>query len=499
MADTTAPTKADGAGFAHLSTGRARAALWGVAWSFVNIGVSTLLAALVFLVTSRILAPEDFGAVAFAASVITLAAVLIPAAFGEALVQRAELRPDHLDTLFWLVLGIAVPGYGLLFALSPTIADWSNLPLLEEILPILGLRLIFDAALTVPASLIVRQMRFRSVALRTTIANSISAVVCLVMVLAGFALWALVLSQLVASLTGMLVAFVSAGWRPGGQVRWSSLKEMMGFGGYAMGGKILNELRIDQFLLGAFLGPAVLGLFFFGRRLFQMLQDLTVGAFAPVSSVLLASLQHDGEKRRQAYLAASYGSACLAFPVFAGLCAVASNAVPWVFGPQWAGAVFTVQCFSVIGVMAGLGVMQAALIRNLGRPDWWFRYQAVMQLSTIPIILVFYRFGLDAVMAAIVVRTVVLWPMSVQMAQRMLDMPLSNYARSLQGPVIGAAVMAAWVALLPTLRPDLHAGVLLLLQVGTGAAIYGLVLVLTSFGRLREIAGLLQGRKGRVT
>jgi teichuronic acid exporter len=230
-----------------------------------------------------------------------------------------------------------------------------------------------------------------------------------------------------------------------------------------------------------------------------MLQDLTVGAFAPVSSVLLASLQHDGEKRRQAYLAASFGAACLAFPVFAGLLAVAPTAVPWVFGAQWGGAVFTVQCFSVIGVMAGLGVMQAALIRNLGRPDWWFRYQALMQLSTIPIILVFYRFGLDAVMAAIVVRTVVLWPMSVQMAQRMLDMPLGDYARSLQGPVIGTVAMVLWVALLPSLWPDLHAGMQLLLQVGTGAALYGMVLVLTSFGRLREIAGLIRGRKGRAT
>lgn len=499
MADIAAATKAETAGFAHLSSGRARAALRGVAWSFVNIGISTLLAALVFLVTSRILAPEDFGAVAFAASVITLAAVLIPAAFGEALVQRADLRQDHLDTLFWLVLGIAIPGYGVLVALSPAIAEWSDFPLLEQILPILGLRLIFDAALTVPASLIVRQMRFRSVAVRTTIANGFSAVVCLLMVLAGYALWALVLSQLVASLTGMVVAFAAAGWRPGGQVRWRSLQELMGFGGYAMGGKILNELRIDQFLLGALLGPAVLGLFFFGRRLFQMLQDLTVGAFAPVSSVLLASLQHDGEKRRQAYLAASYGSACLAFPVFVGLLTVAPNAVPWVFGAQWAGAVFSVQCFSVIGVMAGLGVMQAALIRNLGRPDWWFRYQALMQLSTIPIILVFYSFGLNAVMAAIVVRTVILWPMSVRMAQRMLDMPLAQYARSLQGPAIGTAAMAVWVAMLPILRPDLHAGMLLLLQVGTGAVLYGVVLVLTSYGRLREIAGLIQGRKGRVT
>jgi teichuronic acid exporter len=255
-------------------------------------------------------------------------------------------------------------------------------------------------------------------------------------------------------------------------------------------------VRIDQFLLGVFLGPAVLGLFYFGHRLFQMLRELTVGGFAAVSSVLLASLQREDAKRRQAYLAASYASAGVAFPIFAGLLAVAPTAVPWAFGAQWAQAVFTLQCFCIIGVMAGLGQMQGALIRNLGRPDWWFRYQALMQLSTIPIVLIFHRFGLDAVMAALVVRPVVLWPASVRMAQRMLGMPLLQYAQSLRGPTLSTAGMVGWVLLLPTLWPDLSPGMRLLLQVGTGAALYGLILVLTSFGRLLEIARMIRHPKG---
>jgi teichuronic acid exporter len=497
MADTAAPSEGQGAGFAHLSTGRARAALCGGAWSLVNIGVSMLLAALVFLVTSRILVPQDFGAVAFAASIITLFALMIPSAFGEALIQRADPRQDHLDTVFWLVLGIAVTGYGILFALSPQIATWSDVPSLESILPVLGLRLAFDALLMVPASLILRQMEFRSIALRTTVANGIGAVVCLAMVLTGFALWALVASQVISSLTGMIVAFVGAGWRSDAQVRWRPVKELVGLGGYATGSRILNELSIDQLLPGVFLGPAVLGLFYFGRRLFQMLRNMTVGCFAPVSSMLLASLQHEGDKRQQANLAASYTAAGLAFPIFAGLLAVAPTAVPWAFGAQLEGAVFSVQCFCVIGLMARLGPMQAALIRNLGRSGWWFWYQAVVQLSAIPIILIFCRFGLDAVMAAMAVRTIVLWPASVRMAQRMLGIPPRHYIQSLQGPLIVTLAMVAWVVFLPALRPDLRPGAMLFWQIGTGAAPYALILTLTSFGCPREIARPIRNAKGK--
>jgi O-antigen/teichoic acid export membrane protein len=496
MSDIATPLTNRSDGLAHLSSGRARAAMFGALWSFLNIAVSTLLAAGVFLVTSRILLPDDFGAVAFAASIITVLAVLIPTAFGEALVQRKEIERDHLDTLFWLTFAVAALGYGALVVLSPSIAAVSEIPLLAAILPVLGLRLFFDALLTVPASLILRRMQFKAVAVRTTIANGIGAVVCLVMVLMGYALWALVVSQVITSLTTLVVAAVAAGWRPGVQLRWQSLRDLTGFGGYAMGGRMLAELRIDQFLLGALLGPAVLGLFFFGRRLFQMLKDLTVGVFSPVSSVLMASMQGEVEKRRQAYLIASYASAGLAFPVFGGLMAIAPAAVPWAFGPQWEEAVFTVQCFCVVGMMAGLGQMQAALIRNLGRPDWWFWYQAVVQLSTIPIVLLFYPLGLDAVMLAIVVRTLILWPNSVLMAQRMLGMRLWHYIRSLQGPLVGTAAMVAWVVALPWLWPMGSIGMTVLAQVASGAGVYAAVLLVTSFRRVEETVRLVRSARG---
>jgi O-antigen/teichoic acid export membrane protein len=496
MSDIATPLTNRSDGLAHLSSGRARAAMFGALWSFLNIAVSTLLAAGVFLVTSRILLPDDFGAVAFAASIITVLAVLIPTAFGEALVQRKEIERHHLDTLFWLTFAVAALGYGALVVLSPSIAAVSEIPLLAAILPVLGLRLFFDALLTVPASLILRRMQFKAVAVRTTIANGIGAVVCLVMVLMGYALWALVVSQVITSLTTLVVAAVAAGWRPGVQLRWQSLRDLTGFGGYAMGGRMLAELRIDQFLLGALLGPAVLGLFFFGRRLFQMLKDLTVGVFSPVSSVLMASMQGEVEKRRQAYLIASYASAGLAFPVFGGLMAIAPAAVPWAFGPQWEEAVFTVQCFCVVGMMAGLGQMQAALIRNLGRPDWWFWYQAVVQLSTIPIVLLFYPLGLDAVMLAIVVRTLILWPNSVLMAQRMLGMRLWHYIRSLQGPLVGTAAMVAWVVALPWLWPMGSIGMTVLAQVASGAGVYAAVLLVTSFRRVEETVRLVRSARG---
>lgn len=479
----------------HLAAGRARAAVAGLAWSLVNVALTTLLAAGVFLVTSRLLAPEDFGAVALAAAVVALVGVAVPTAFGEALIQRADLRRDHLDTVFWMSLLVGAAGFAAIVLLAPAAAAWSGVPVLAQILPVLGLRLLFDAALTVPASLIVRRMQFRLVALRTAVANGLGAVVCLVLVLQGFALWALVAAQLVTSAAAWAVAQLSAGWRPGLSVSRAALRDLGRFGLYAMGGRALTEARIDQIVMGWALGPAALGLFYFARRLHQMLADLTSGAFSPVSNALMASLQSEPEKRREAFLTASFAAAAVAFPVFLGLIAVAPRAVPMVFGSQWTGAVFAVQCLSAVGLMAALGVLQAALIRNLGRPDWWFRYQAAMQLSTIPIVLLLAPAGLDAILAGIVARTLLLWPLSVRMAGRMLDMAPARYLANLAAPALAAALMAGAVAGLPALAPALSGGTLLAAQIGGGAALYALLIGIASHRRLGAI--LRQIRAGR--
>ncbi|MBF9030325.1 oligosaccharide flippase family protein [Rhodobacterales bacterium HKCCE3408] len=492
MAETTT---ASSPAFGHVRANRARASVAGVFWNLLNVGLSTLLAMGVFLVTSRILGPADFGAVALAAASVTMVGTLVPVAFGEAIIQRADLRPEHLDAVFWTAIAIAAVLFAAIVLAAPAVAAWTGTPVLSQILPVLAIRLLLDAASAVPSCLISRRMQYRYTAIRTTVANAVGAVVCLGLVLQGYAIWALVLSQLVNSAVALVITALGAHWRPGAAPKLRALADLRHFGLFAMGGRALNEARIDQFVLGLVLGAPALGLYYFARRLFTMLKDMTAGVFSPVTNVLMASLQGDEDKRRLAFLTASYASASFAFPVFAGLIVVAPTAVPPIFGAQWTEAVFALQCFCVIGLMASIGIVQASLIRNLGRPDWWFGYQAVVQLSTIPIILGLWRFGLDAIMAGLVVRTLVLWPASVRMTQRMLEMTLGAYLASLRGPVLAALALLAAAATVPVVFEELPPFWNLAAQIAAGAVAYAAVLAFASRARLAEILDLVRSRR----
>ena len=277
----------------HLSQGRTRASVSGVFWSFVQVGFGTVLAAVVFAIVSRVLSPEDFGAVSMATAIVLIASAIAPIAFGEALIQREEIDSRHLDSAFWFTTVFCLAFYAVLAFGAPLIGRLVGAGSIAVILPVLALRLIFEGLLAVPFALVTRRMQFRYIAFRTIIANGLGAVVCLLLAFQGYALWALVLQQLTTSLANLVVTAIAAQWRPGFALSLSALRDLRYFGLYAMGNRMMNQARIDQFLMGLVLGPAALGLYFFAQKLTEMLRNLTVGMFSPVSNVLFAlSLIH---------------------------------------------------------------------------------------------------------------------------------------------------------------------------------------------------------------
>ena len=84
----------------QLKSGRASAAIRGTLWSLVSSLAPAALGLLVFLATSRVLSPAEFGIVAFPASIATIGLAVAPAGFREALIQREGITSVHLDTVF---------------------------------------------------------------------------------------------------------------------------------------------------------------------------------------------------------------------------------------------------------------------------------------------------------------------------------------------------------------------------------------------------------------
>lgn len=451
--------------------------LTGVIWSIINAALSTGLTAGVFFFTSRLLSPSDFGHVALATAIVMFAAAIVPMAFGEALVQREEIGDGHLNGVFWICTGTAGAFYLFLVSIGGTVSAWLETDVLADILPFLALKLIFDAMTVAPEALVIRRMAFRTIALRTAIVNSIAGIVCLYLAFDGYALWALVLSQVLSSLISLIVTGMAAGWLPERPSGFRSIRQIASFGIYSMGSRILDGARIDQFLIGTFLGPATLGFYFFAVRINELLQKITTHAFSIVFSVSFSAVQNDKGKSKKLYLSGSFLSAAMSFPVFGGLILVAPTAVPFVFGPQWIEAVMVVRLTAAIGLIASVGILQAALIRASGGADWWFNYRVAVQAVGFLIILCLAPYGLTAIAGGLLLRTAALWPLSVLKTLRILQMSVREFCAIFQAPATSLSIMAVAVLAVSAVLPQTSAGLLFATQVSVGFFVYTFVLL----------------------
>lgn len=482
-------------GLDQLKTGRAAAAVRGTLWSLLSSFAPAAFGIIVFLATSRVLSPAEFGIVAFAASIATVGLAVAPAGFREALIQREAITPAHLDTVFWLCTGVAVVIYVALALAAGPIAVWSGEAELRLLVPFMALRVIFDMAAAVPNGLLVRTMSFRQLALRTVVASFAAAAVCLTLLWFGFGLWALAFSQLATSIVTCVGALVAARWLPGRGFSWKALKDLRAFGLFSTGNHFITTLSLDQLLIGALLGPAGLGLYGFARRIFQILTDLIAGALNLVSYSLLASMQREPDKLRRAYLAGTFASSIVAFPVFAGLALVAGDLIPFAFGAQWVPAVPVVQALCALGLLTAVGILQASLIRSQGDANLWFYYMVGKQAVTVLYIFLFSGWGVVALTNALVVQNFLMWLPTIYMVVRLLGISPGTYLMSFALPVLATLVMAGagWLVQRELAEADLL--VRLAMTIAAGAMSYSAVVLLLGRERLRAMAGLLKWRR----
>lgn len=482
----------------HLSRGRSRAAVAGVLWSSLHTLLPTVGSAGVFLVGAYFLTPADFGLIGLATALVSVAIALSPLAFGEALIQRKLMTRAHADSVFWLTVGfglIAMLPFGLG---GPLIAEWIGEPELAALLPVLALRVPLELAAAVPNALIVRAMRFRLLALRTSVATLVSVAVSLWMLFAGYGYWALVVSQVSASLVLCAMAFWVTRWRPGATFRASAIRELAHYGVFASGNRMLDTIRLDHIVLGALGGTQLLGLYFFAQRCFMILIQLVSGALSSVTHALLSTLQGEGAKARQAFMIASFASTAVSLPMFAGVALVIDDVLAQLLDPKWAGAAFPVQAFCALGVLASVGVIQGALIKSQGHANWWFYYQLLQQGTTVLTIALAYRYGLVPMMTALVLKSVLIWPVSVWMTTRLLGCTPLSYLSEFRDPILATVVMS--VAVLGVgAAVDGAPAATLSLQILCGAITYALSLFLLSRQRIALLLGILRKSERAVT
>ena len=117
-----------------------------------------------------------------------------------AIVQKDNLTQDDLSIIFSTFLLIGILLAIILSLVAPVIADFYNDSRLTLIVRILSVNLIFAAANLVPNALMIKNLRFRQMALRTLSIQVITGSIAIFAAYKGLGLYSLLISPVATAI-----------------------------------------------------------------------------------------------------------------------------------------------------------------------------------------------------------------------------------------------------------------------------------------------------------
>jgi PST family polysaccharide transporter len=467
----------------------------GIVWSVIQKWGRAAISIVAFVALSRLLDPEAFGLVTLASVFTTFVDIFVEQGFSAAIVQRADLEREHLDTAFWISVstGILLTAGGI--AASGLVAAFFEEPRLAPILRWLSISFILSALSSTQIAILQRKLAFKNLAARSLAATTVSGIVSVSLALAGFGVWSLVAQNLVRELAAAIVLWWSSDWRPGFNVSKKHYKELFTFGVSIVGNNALTNLvrRSDDLLIGYFLGPTLLGYYTVGYRLLLLIVRVVTGITNTVAFSTFSRLQHQPERMRRAFYNVTQYTSLLAFPIFIGLAALAPELVPALFGEKWAPSIPVMRILALIGILQSVLFFNGSVIRASGKPSWELGITLLNAVFSVIGFLLAVRWGIVAVAAAFVIVGYLLAPLSYVAVRRLIQVDFRTYLWQFVPSLSASLMMVAAIMGLKYFFKDQPLNLYLELSIYLLAGVLTFVLVigLTARSLFRQVLELV--------
>lgn len=450
----------------------------GMGWLLSASFVSKALGAASMLVLTRILAPEDFGLVALATTLLGILTVVTELQLTNALIGMRQVAAVHLDTVFTLSAARGLVVALALFVGGHALAAIYHEPRLVPLTAWLCLDPVISGLRSPRFAMFDKELRFAYSAVVETLGRTAAFLAAVVFALATRSYWALPIGQVAAAAAIGIAGYVAAPYRP--RLSLSAWRPVLGFSIWLNLVGILSTLssRLDNFFVAGFLSKAVLGQYVIGNQLAMLVSEALLQPLQRVLFPGFARLTADRDRLCRAYIRSQAGLTSIGVPIGILVALMARPGVELVIGPRWPIAAQVIEYVApVFGVQIVFGPVNA-LALALGETRALFLRSLCNLVLRLPGILI--GLGFDGLRGLLIARIVVgglfLALADATLVSRILGLSLRRQVavggRSLASAGVLLAAGIFFRGLVPMPRDSLGL-MLYLAAIGTGgSAIY---------------------------
>jgi lipopolysaccharide exporter len=356
--------------------------LSGARW----VGVSRIVAEIVGLATTvllaRLVSPAEYGTAVIVLILPMLATILTFEGFGAFLVQTRTCTREHVGSAALLSVASGLLLTVLVFVLSPVVAEPVFGPGTSGLAQLCAPIFLIASFASVPRALLQRRLDWKWLNLTDVIQLIVVSVASVALAIAGLGSEALILGAVIG---GLVVTVLLVAVAPGAAPLWdrAAVKAIVKFGAPAAVSGFAGTLQknVTFLVLGATAHPAQVGLYWRAHQLGVEYQSkVTNITYRVAKPVLTRAARMEDLRELRTRLARI--NAALIFPLLALLFVLAPDVVPWVFGPDWSGAVGPARVLAVAGLSTILIANINAPLMAVGRPGALAIFYVVMVVGT---------------------------------------------------------------------------------------------------------------------
>lgn len=416
----------------------------GVFWSYLSFLGGKGLNFLTTIILARLLLPEQFGLIGYCLIVIQYVDILNSAGIHTALIARREKVQEAANAAFTANLAFGILCYAIAWAIAEPVSIFFKAPEIVPLFRVLALSLPLTGLGMVPDTMLKREMKFKTVLISDVSRNFMKGAVSIGLALLGFGVWSLVWGQVIGVMTGAVLAWILAGWRPTWQFHPEATRSIVFFGFHIILLETAGAIRtnVDYLLVGRILGAASLGYYTMSYRLPELLIRSLNYVIGNVSLPALAMTQTNPARLQKFYFGYIRFISMFVFPMGVGLAFTAPVFIPLFLSEKWGPAIVPTALISIALCISALGFVPGVLYKAVSRPD--ILNKLALLKMPIAVLVLWYatRWGIVGVAAAQILIGSISVLLDLLVANSIMKYTLGDLIRSFSPSLISTLSMA---------------------------------------------------------
>lgn len=465
-------------------------------WRFAERCGAQLVTFIVSIVLARILTPSDYGTIALVTVFTTILQVFIDSGLSTALIQKKDADDLDFSSVFYFNFVICIILYLIMFVSAPFIADFYKDSSLVSIVRVISLTLVISGVKGVQQSYVSRHMLFKRFFFSTLGGTIFSAVLGIIMVYAGFGVWAIVFQQLSNNAIDTLILWITVKWRPIKKFSWSRLKNLLSFGWKMLASSLLDTVynNLRNMIIGKLYTSADLAFYNQGDKFPKL---IVTNINTSIDSVLLPTMSNEQDNHvrvkdmtRRAIKISTYIMA----PLMIGLAFCAKPIVQIVLTDKWLPCVPYLQIFCISYLFWPIHTANLNAIKAMGRSDLFLKLEVIKKFIGMILLLITMNISVMAMAYSLLISGLISQVINSWPNRYLLKYSYIDQIKDILPNIVMALIMGVFVYFINYL--DLSVLVSLMVQIILGGIIYLALSIFTKNDSFIYLINILKNRKG---